>query len=263
MADVAIVKRLLSIAAVILIAPLAGMQVASIAIPAGSSAIRSLVATPVPSFDITATVTPTTAPHLDVPGEEPVAGGNYSFTTADGTQYRVYEQTNRVLGTGPTATPAPTSTPTPSPVPTPTPTPAPVVTSYDDPVLTYFGTWGVYTGSGKYGPGDHFTRDFTASYGVLFTGSVTLYTQTAPWMAIASVSLDGGPAVEFDAYAATATQGVAFFRAGPLAPGVHRVIVHHTGRTNPAGTSFANGGQQVTVDRVDITDGAIVAPLAP
>jgi mannan endo-1,4-beta-mannosidase len=200
--------------------------------------------TPTPSFDMSATVT-TSSGTIPGPGC-PYTGGWTEFSGPDGTRYAHISQINVITGCE-----------TPTPAPTPEPTAAPASTTVDDPALTYFGTWAVYTGSGKYGPGDHWTATSGSAYGLLFTGTaVTLYMQTAPWMAIASVSVDGGPAVDFDAYATTTTQQVAFFRSAPLAPGVHRVIVRHTGRWNPAATEH-----QLTVDRVDITGGVIVPPL--
>src|SRR5439155_20398934 len=155
----------------------------------------------------------------------------------DGLQYHVYTQTNLVTTVAP----------------------------YDDSAFTYFGTWAVYgPDSTKYGGSDHFTRDPAASCGFLFSGTaVAVYTQTAPWMAIVSFSVDGGLAADFDAYAATATQQVVAFRSGPPAPGKHRILVRNTGRLDSAATTLANGGGLVTVDRADIGNGALIPPLAP
>jgi len=137
--------------------------------------------------------------------------------------------------------------------------PASVVTSIDDALLTYSGTWLVASDPVKYQGSDHYSSSVGAMFSLTFTGTkIALIGALAPHHGIASVRLDAAPAVDADLYAATRTEGATWWTSPTLAAGQHTVVVTVTGRKNAASTSTV-----VSIDRVNITDGNIVSPPPP
>ena len=177
----------------------------------------------------------------------PLTGQSWTFQGEDGTVYQMSSTVSVI------------ALPTPTPTPTPAPTPAPVILSYDDTAFTYFGTWAVSSAPAKYLGTDHYSTTVGAEAGFLFTGTeVRLYGGGASYTGIASVSVDGGPATDVDTYSPVRVDNAPLFYSGPLDPGAHRILVTVTGRKNPSAT-----GTFVSLDRAEITDGTLVAPLAP
>jgi hypothetical protein len=162
-----------------------------------------------------------------------------------------------VTAPSPTATPAPTPAPTAPPTSSPTaqPTTAPQLLSANDTSFTYTGTWLTSTSSAKFQGDDHYSDVTGSTFSITFKGtSLLLYGARAPYHGIAAVSVDGGPELDIDLYAATRVDQALLFTVPTLANGTHTVRVRVTGRKNAASTEFL-----VNADRVDIA-GTLVAP---
>jgi len=85
---------------------------------------------------------------------------------------------------------------------------------------------------------------------VRFKGhQLTWFGMKEPFSTIATVSVDGGAAVDVDPYAATASAGtVALYTSPVLAEGSHTAVITMTSRRNSAST----GGSSITFDRAQI-----------
>ena len=93
---------------------------------------------------------------------------------------------------------------------------------------------------------------------VRFSGSqVTLFGVKEPWANIATVSIDGGAAVDVDFYASPASSTVVQVYSSPaLAEATHTLVLTMTSRRNPA----SGGGSAITFDRAEILSGTTPPP---
>lgn len=215
--------------------------------------------------------TPPNAPGTPLSGPGCPATGSWSeLVLADGTRIHHISQVN-VIAPGASPTPCPGyAVPTYQPTPPPTPAPPALVAHYEDDQLTYFGAtgqlcpscwraFGSTSSTPKSGTGDHSASTAGLAYGWIFTGTRTdLLAAYAPYHGIASVRLDDGVAVDVDLYSAVRADQIVVWTSGALPDGVHRVVVKVTGRKNPASSDTI-----VSADRVDITGGILITPLAP
>lgn len=224
-------------------------------------------ATPLPSFDLSATATVGgLALGLPIAGPGCPATASWSILSQplpDGSYYVHISQVN-ILSPASTPCPGttPVPTPAPTPAPTPSPTPVPTVTRVEDEALTYFDAWGVFPPSASFpksGVSDHSSKLVGAAYGLLFAGTgIQLLAAFAPYHGIGSLRLDDGPPIDVDFYAFVRADQAVVWRSGPLSQGVHRLVMTVTGRKNPSSTDTF-----ISVDAVDITDGALIPPLSP
>lgn len=221
---------------------------------------------PTPSFSLSATATFGPALGLPIAGPGCPATASWSILSSplpDGSYYVHISQVN-ILSPASTPCPGttPVPTPSPSPEPTPTPTPVPTVTRVEDEVLTYTGLWDLFPPSASFpksGRGDHSSKAVGATYGMIFTGTqINLIATYAPHHGIGSLRIDDGPLVDVDFYAFVRADQAVVWRSGPLGPGVHRLVMTVTGRKNPSSTDT-----YISIDAIDITDGALIPPLSP
>ncbi|ATB28678.1 cellulase family glycosylhydrolase [Melittangium boletus] len=113
----------------------------------------------------------------------------------------------------------------------------------------YSGTWESGTGTGKFQGDDHFSHAANASFTVRFTGTqAKLYGSTAPHHGIASVSIDGGSAVDVDFYASTRQDQKLLWTSPTLSSATHTLKVTVSGRKNAS-----SSGITLNADRVDLT----------
>ncbi len=129
--------------------------------------------------------------------------------------------------------------------------------------ITYVGTWTLNTGvTGAYGGSTRSATVATAS--ASFRSAVLSAPGTIAWIASkgptrgrALVSVDGGPAVTVDLYAATTQQAAVVFTA-PVASGVaHTMRVAPAGARNPLSTS-----NRIDIDAFMVLNGAAGATPA-
>ena len=114
--------------------------------------------------------------------------------------------------------------------------------------FSYSGTWGTSSDPAKYQQDDHYSSTTGDAVVISFRGtSIALFGAKAAWHGIAAVSLDDGPEVDADCYAATREDQARLYASATLPDGVHRLKVRVSGRKNPAST-----GTTVAVDRVDV-----------
>ncbi|MFP2931714.1 cellulase family glycosylhydrolase [Pyxidicoccus sp. 3LG] len=113
----------------------------------------------------------------------------------------------------------------------------------------YAGTWESGTGTGKFQEDDHFSSTTNASFAVLFDGTqVRFYGSAASHHGIATVSIDGGAAVDVDFYASTRQEQKLLWTSPQLAAGAHTLTVTVSGRKNAS-----SSGYTLNADRVDLT----------
>ncbi|MFP2909738.1 Ig-like domain-containing protein [Pyxidicoccus sp. 3LFB2] len=113
----------------------------------------------------------------------------------------------------------------------------------------YAGTWQTGTGTGKFQQDDHYASTTGASFSVRFSGTqVRLYGSAASHHGIASVSIDGGAAVDVDFYASTRQDQKLLWTSPLLSAGTHTVTVTVAGRKNAASSGYV-----INADRVDLT----------
>lgn len=120
--------------------------------------------------------------------------------------------------------------------------------------VQFGGTWSPCTTTcNKVSDGSYrWTNTAGATATIRFSGSqITLYGVKEPWGRIATVSIDGGPPVDVDYYAATATsEAVAVYRSPTVADTTHTLVVTYTTRRNPAS---ASNDAAITFDRAVVT----------
>ncbi|RKG74590.1 hypothetical protein D7W79_22485 [Corallococcus exercitus] len=113
----------------------------------------------------------------------------------------------------------------------------------------YTGTWEAGTGTGKFQSDDHFSATTNSTYVVRFNGTqAKLYGSVASHHGIASVSIDGGTAVDVDFYSATRQEQKLLWSSAVLTGGTHTLTVKVSGRKNAA-----SSGYTLNADRVDLT----------
>ncbi|MEV7215568.1 ricin-type beta-trefoil lectin domain protein [Kitasatospora cineracea] len=106
-----------------------------------------------------------------------------------------------------------------------------------------------YTGAWSTGGGVHSTTAPGASAAFTFAGStLSLFGSQGTGGAIASVSIDGGPAVDVNLYAPSTSTGQRVYTSPQLPSGTHTVTLTHTGRTDPraVGATVALDGYAVS-----------------
>ncbi|RYZ43487.1 MAG: hypothetical protein EOO71_03245 [Myxococcaceae bacterium] len=113
----------------------------------------------------------------------------------------------------------------------------------------YTGTWEAGTGAEKFQTDDHFSSTTNSTYVVRFNGTqAKLYGSVASHHGIATVSVDGGAAVDVDFYSATRQEQKLLWTSATLASGAHSLTVKVTGRKNSA-----SSGYTLNADRFDLT----------
>ncbi|MCP3137945.1 Ig-like domain-containing protein [Pyxidicoccus xibeiensis] len=113
----------------------------------------------------------------------------------------------------------------------------------------YTGTWQTGTGTGKYQQDDHYASATGAAFSVRFSGTqARLYGSAASHHGIASVSIDGGAAVDVDFYASTRQDQKLLWTSPQLSAGPHTLTVTVSGRKNTASSGYV-----INADRVDLT----------
>ncbi|MBL7253240.1 hypothetical protein [Paractinoplanes lichenicola] len=128
--------------------------------------------------------------------------------------------------------------------------------------VTWSGTWAACSGNCGKAADNSFRWTSTAGSAatVSFTGSqVTLYGMKEPWDNIATVSIDGGAAVDVDFYASAVTATtVPVYTSPTLTDAAHTLKLTMTSRRNPAST----GGNAITFDKAVVTTGTTTPPPA-
>ena len=114
--------------------------------------------------------------------------------------------------------------------------------------VAFRGAWSVATVAGAYGGTVHASSAAGPSAtlsGLTWTraGSVAWVSTLGPDRGIAVVSIDGGPPVSVDLFAASQQAAQVVFALNGLSPGTHTLVVTPQGSRNPAST-----GNRVDVD---------------
>ncbi|ADB50348.1 glycosyl hydrolase family 28-related protein [Conexibacter woesei] len=113
---------------------------------------------------------------------------------------------------------------------------APVVGN-EDPSLRTVGTWGRDWAGGDMGGTHHHDNGTGSTVTIPFTGTRgRVLAPKGPGWGIASVSVDGGPAVDVDLYGAAAAWHATVFDTGVLPFGRHTVTMTVSGRKHPSST---------------------------
>jgi hypothetical protein len=127
-------------------------------------------------------------------------------------------------------------------------------------VVTWTGTWSACSGNCNKASDNSFrwTSTVNSAVTVPFTGSqISLFGNKEPWANIATVSIDGGAAVDVDFYSATATATTVQVYSSPtLSEGSHSLKLTMTSRRNPA----SSGGNAITFDKAVVTSGGTGNP---
>ena len=115
----------------------------------------------------------------------------------------------------------------------------------DDSAATYSGSWPTAGCSGCSGGSNHYTDSAGASATFTVTGStISIYASQTSANGIATVSIDGGPAVNVDLYTpGPDTYGQLVYTSPHLSGGSHTVTVTCTGQPDPRG-----GGSYISLD---------------
>jgi hypothetical protein len=194
----------------------------------------------------------------------PTSGANASVVPQSAAKYlSLYKSASSITPspapsgsptTGPGPSPSPTGTSAPSPTGTTSPPPAGTSTVDDTATgVKYSSGWNKCTDNCSRSSDGSFqwTSAVNSSLQFQFTGTTfTLYGMKEPWGYIGSVSIDGGPAIDIDFYAASvSTTTVPVYTSAALAKGSHTVKLTMTNRKNAA----SSGGQSITFDRAVIT----------
>ncbi|MFC9331227.1 ricin-type beta-trefoil lectin domain protein [Kitasatospora sp. NPDC057015] len=100
--------------------------------------------------------------------------------------------------------------------------------------VVYAGPWSSGGSTTCSNHNDHYTNGSGASASFTFAGTeVTYYASQTADNGIASISIDGGTAVDVNLYAPTKTLGLPVYTSPLLSAGSHTVVVSSTGRTDP------------------------------
>jgi hypothetical protein len=114
--------------------------------------------------------------------------------------------------------------------------------------LGWRGRWLKASATAYTGGAAWYANSSGGSVTVAFNGAgLTLLGKKGPTYGIASVSLDGGPAVRVDLYNPTIVYQRAMYSVSFLKPGRHSVTLSWTGQKNPAAT-----GTNVGLDAIDV-----------
>ncbi|MER5739633.1 ricin-type beta-trefoil lectin domain protein [Streptomyces sp. NPDC002262] len=115
---------------------------------------------------------------------------------------------------------------------------APICTDDSSSAVTYTGSWNS-SGSSTCGSGlDHWTSSSGAQATFTFTGTeLTLLASQTPDNGIATISVDGQPAVDVNLYAPVKKLGTPVYTSPVLSAGTHTVRVTASGRADPRSTN--------------------------
>lgn len=185
-------------------------------------------------------------------------GSNVIGTTTPTTQP---PSTTQVTTTKPATTTTKAPVPTTQPVTTTTKLPNDVVIytpgTHDDSALSYTGTWPLANngaGENKYNGSDRYTTAGGGTATIKFDGTgIELYGANAPWHGKASISIDGGTAVEVDEYKSTRADQVLIFSKSGLPYGTHTLVLKTTGTKNSASTGIVIALDKVVVTKTTTT----------
>lgn len=123
-------------------------------------------------------------------------------------------------------------------------------TGKGDGQFDYGSGWSTSTGldTSRWQDGTEHWTNGTSSFTLRFTGTaVRLFGVTAPGHGIAAVSIDGGPEVLADSYAATRSYKQLLFESPTLADGTHTLTYRVTGDKNAASTGIG-----VSIDAAEV-----------
>jgi hypothetical protein len=117
---------------------------------------------------------------------------------------------------------------------------------------SYFGTWLQGTGTGHFNNSLTFSQTLGNTVTVSFSGvRVEWFAEKEKTHAIAAVSIDGGPEVEYDLYSPTNQKQVKIFEK-ELPNGPHTFRLRNTGKKSPLNPATTNN-LWVTYDYLRIT----------
>ena len=201
---------------------------------------------------VTATPTTTTATPTTTTATPTTTTATPTTTTATPTTTTATPTTTTATPTTTTATPTTTA-------PSAPPTSVDDATTSGTDHFSYTGTWTECGGcnTGAYQDSFRYSGTVGSTATLTFSGTqATLYGYKEQWGGIAGVTVDGGPSVDVNLYAATQSV-TALYTTPQLANGVHSVTMTVTGRST-------SGNSTINIDKADVYhgNGPVVTPTA-
>jgi hypothetical protein len=128
-----------------------------------------------------------------------------------------------------------------------------------DPRLTYKGSWSTGNSTSASGGSYGYANSSSASLTVAFNGThLNWVTKKSPSYGKASVSVDGGAAVQVSLYSTSTLYQQKVWTTGKLALGPHTVTIRWTGTK-----SATTGGTHIGADAFDVIGTLVQAPPPP